>query len=358
MRDPYDVIGVTRDASPADIQKAYRALAFKHHPDRNPEGTEKFKEVQQAFDILNDSEKRRHFDQHGSMGGGQPFPGFDFGFGEGFPNPADFFREIFTQRPARQSERGADTQYTMEIDFAEAVRGCNKELEINKKKPCDRCDHGAISWQTCSACGGSGQQTINQRPFIIQTPCSRCQAKGKIIMASCHDCNGTGFLPGNETERINFDIPAGVDSNTRIRLQGKGEPSQNGAFLGDAYVNLRVRSHPLYNREEEHLFCTIPVSYTQLVLGDTLSLPTFQGEIIIPIPPGTQSGTRFRFGGYGTKDLSKGKIGDLFVAVEVEVPSSPPYSEVLIQLAEAEHNTVSPARKQFKDLLDKLKEKV
>jgi len=356
MKDHYDVLGVTRDASPADINKAYRTLAIKYHPDLNPEGVEKFKEVQQAFDVLNDPEKRHYYDRTGSMGGGSPFPGFGFDFGGGFPNPVDFFRDIFTQRP--QPERGVDVQYTMEINFAEAVQGCNKELEIKKNKSCDKCDHGAISWQTCSECGGSGQRTLNQRPFVIQTPCTRCHAKGKIIIVPCPECHGTGFNPSDEIEIIHFDIPAGVDSKTRIRLQGKGSFSSNGAFPGDAYVNLHVYPHPLFSREEEHLFCTIPVSYTQLVFGDTLSLPTFKEEIMVSIPPGTQSGTRFRFEGYGTKNLSNRKIGDLFVAVEVEVPLSPPYQEVLTQLAEAEHKTSSPARKQFKELLVQLKEKL
>jgi len=360
-KNPYEVLGVSKEASPDEINKAYRELVLKYHPDRNPEGTEKFKEVQQAFEILNNPEKRRDYDRFGAAGGGGS-PGFEFPFGGfgvpgGFPNPEDLIRDIFTRRPpAAHAERGVDVQYGLDIDFAEAVLGCKKELDIRQRKPCDKCDHGAIEWRSCQDCGGTGQRTIHQRPFIVQIPCPRCKAKGKIITATCPECGGSGYDANTQIETVSFDIPAGVDEGTRIRLQGKGDPSLNGTATGDAYVQLHVRPHPLFNREDEHLFCTVPVSYTQLVLGDTISLPTIKGEIQVAIPPGTQSGTRFLFAGYGTKDLSTNRSGDLFVVVEIEIPRPGYYGDAIVPLAAMEREDLTPARARFQETILKIKE--
>ena len=355
--NPYEVLGVERNATKEVIQKAYRDLALKYHPDRNPspEATEKFKEINLAFEILNNPDKRSSYDRFGTAdgSGASPFPGFGgFGGFGGFPNPQDFFDQVLNRRPAQES-KGNTTYMDLNIDFEEAVNGCKKSVQVFAQQVCQQCDHGALGWQTCSACNGAGHRTVNQRPFIIQTTCNYCQGSGRTVTAKCNVCNGTGYTASKE-ETIAFDIPPGVNDGTSVRITGKGGP---GPVPGDLFIKLKVIPHPLFKREDENLFCKVPVSFTQLVLGDTIQLPTLQGEVEIVIPPGTSSGTRFRKVGLGVKNLNNNNHGDLYIEVEVDIPQSMDYLELIVNLSEAEKRHVTPVRRAFADTVLKIKEK-
>ena len=353
--NPYEVLGVERNASKEEIAQAYRKIAFTSHPDRNPapEAAERFKEAAGAFEILGNPEKRSNFDRFGTAenqnGNGMPF-GFNFGGFGGFPNPQDFFNEVLNRHTAQGATQGNPVHMNLNITFEEAINGCNKSVQVFAQQSCPQCDHGAISWETCSACQGAGHRTVNQPPFMIQTTCNNCQGTGKRIKARCQYCKGTGFTAGKE-ETIAFDIPPGVDNDANIRISGKGGP---GAVPGDLFIRIQVTPHVIFNREGENLFCKMPVSYTQLVLGDKIILPTLRGDIEIDIPPGTPSGTSFRKAGFGVKDLRKNLPGDLYVEVQIEIPEKVEY-DFIANLAEAERINVTPARKKFAENLLKMR---
>lgn len=335
-RDYYQVLDVARNASEADIKKSYRRLAMKYHPDRNPgdgEAEEKFKEAKEAYEVLTDAQRRAIYDQHGHEGieasrqGGGPggaggFGGQDFGdiFGEVF---GDIFGGGGGRRGGRsQAFRGADLRYELELDLHQAVFGHQVEIEVPRLLECETCGgSGAAKGSapvTCDTCGGSGQVRISQGFFQLQQTCPRCRGSGRTVKNPCDTCLGQGRV--RRTRKLSVKVPAGVASGDRIRLGGEGEAGRNGGPAGDLYVEIAVRDHPIFERDGEHLSCEVPVSFATAVLGGSVQVPTLEGEVVLKIPPETQSGRVFRLREKGVKPVRGGSRGDLFCRVVVETP--------------------------------------
>ena len=335
-RDYYQVLDVARSASEADIKKSYRRLAMKYHPDRNPgdgEAEEKFKEAKEAYEVLTDAQRRAIYDQHGHEGieasrqGGGPggpggFGGQDFGdiFGEVF---GDIFGGGGGRRGGRsQAFRGADLRYELELDLHQAVFGHQVEIEVPRLLECETCGgSGAAKGSapvTCDTCGGSGQVRISQGFFQLQQTCPRCRGSGRTVKNPCDTCLGQGRV--RRTRKLSVKVPAGVASGDRIRLGGEGEAGRNGGPAGDLYVEIAVRDHPIFERDGEHLSCEVPVSFATAVLGGSVQVPTLEGEVVLKIPPETQSGRVFRLREKGVKPVRGGPRGDLFCRVVVETP--------------------------------------
>jgi molecular chaperone DnaJ len=330
-RDYYKVLDVPREASEADIKKAYRRLAAKLHPDRNPDdkaAEEQFKEVKEAYEVLTDAAKRAVYDQHGhegldaQRGGG---PGFNPG-GEGFGDIfGDVFGDIFGggRRGGRsQVFRGADLRYELELDLSQAVFGASVEIEVPKLAECETC-HGSGAAKgsnpiQCDTCHGQGTVRVSQGFFQLQQPCPRCRGSGKIVKNPCDTCFGQGRV--RRTKKLSVKIPAGVDNGDRIRLSGEGEAGRNGGPAGDLYVEVHVRAHEIFEREGEHLSCEVPVSFVTAALGGTVLVPTLDGQVSLKIPAETQSGRVFRLRDKGVKPVRGGARGDLFCKIMVETP--------------------------------------
>ncbi len=328
-RDYYEVLGISRDTSERDIKKAYKRLAMKLHPDRNQgneESAEKFKEVKEAYEILTDGQKRAAYDQHGhaafeqgSMGGG----GGQGDFGDIF---GDVFGDIFGggRRGGGQqrAQRGSDLRYNMELNLEEAVRGCEKAIEVPTLVGCDIC-HGSgakkgTSAQTCGTCHGQGQVQMRQGFFAVQQACPTCHGRGKIIKEPCGSCHGQGRK--NKTKTLNVKIPSGVDTGDRIRLSGEGEAGEFGAPSGDLYVQVHVRDHKIFERDGNNLYCEVPVSFTMSALGGEVEVPTLDGRVSLKVPAETQTGRMFRMRGKGVKSVRGGGVGDLICKLVVETP--------------------------------------
>jgi molecular chaperone DnaJ len=331
-RDYYEVLGVTRNASEEELKKAYRRCAMKHHPDRNPgdkAAEAAFKECKEAYEVLSDGGKRRLYDQHGhaafehGMGGGNAGPGFG-GFGGADMGDifGDIFGNIFGGGSRQQGpRRGADIGYMMELDLEEAVGGVEKQIHIPTLATCEPCkgsgsEDGKVD--TCSTCGGRGQVRMQRGPFMMQAPCPHCGGAGKTIANPCKHCNGNGRV--EEEKTLAVKIPAGVDSGDRIRLAGEGEAGPAGAPPGDLYVEVRVRPHELFERDGDDLHCEIPIRISQAALGDTVRVPTLDGEVELRIPMETQSGKVFRLRDRGVKSVRSRAPGDLYCKVVVETP--------------------------------------
>jgi molecular chaperone DnaJ len=330
-RDYYKILDVARDASEADIKKAYRRLAMKMHPDRNPgdkASEEQFKEAKEAYEVLSDSQKRAIYDQHGhegleaQRGGGGP--GFNPGeaFGDIF---GDVFGDIFGgQRRGGRSQvfRGADLRYELALDLNQAVFGAAMEIEVPKLSECETCQgSGAAKGSNpiqCETCHGSGTVRVSQGFFQLQQACPRCRGSGKIVKNPCDTCLGQGRV--RRTKRLSVKIPPGVDNGDRIRLSGEGEAGRNGGPAGDLYVEVHVRPHEIFEREGEHLSCEVPVSFVTAALGGTVLVPTLDGQVSLKIPSETQSGKVFRLRDKGVKPVRGGTRGDLFCKVMVETP--------------------------------------
>jgi molecular chaperone DnaJ len=333
-RDYYKVLDVPKTATEAEIKKAYRRLAMKFHPDRNPndnEAEERFKEAKEACEVLTDANKRAIYDQHGHAGieahsrGGGGRSGFSGGdaFSDIF---GDVFGDIFGARrggdPRTQQFRGADLRYELELDLDQAVFGYAAEIEVPKLSECETC-HGSGSAKgstaaACDTCGGSGQIRISQGFFQLQQTCPRCRGNGTIIKNPCDTCLGQGRV--RRTRKLAVKVPAGVDTGDRIRLNGEGEAGRNGGPSGDLYVEVNVREHPIFEREGEHLSCEVPVSFATAALGGTVEVPTLDGDVTLKVPPETQSGRVFRLRDKGVKPVRGGARGDLFCRVVVETP--------------------------------------
>jgi molecular chaperone DnaJ len=330
-RDYYKVLDVPRNASEADIKKAYRRLAMKYHPDRNPgdkEAEESFKEAKEAYEVLTDEQKRAIYDQHGhdgidaarQGGGAGGFGGADFGdiFGE-------VFGDIFGggRRGGRsQVFRGADLRYELELELPQAVFGHTTEIEIPRLMECETC-HGSGAAKghtptTCDQCQGSGQMRISQGFFQLQQPCNRCRGTGRIIRNPCDTCLGQGRV--RRTRKLSVKVPAGVSTGDRIRLGGEGEAGRNGGPPGDLYIEMNVKPHPIFEREGDDLSCEVPVSFATAVLGGSVKVPTLEGDVSLKIPAETQSGRVFRLRDKGVKPVRGGDRGDLFCRVVVETP--------------------------------------
>ncbi|MCG6863282.1 MAG: molecular chaperone DnaJ [Chromatiaceae bacterium] len=329
-RDYYQVLGVSRNASDSDLKKAYRRLAMKYHPDRNPgaEAEQNFKEAKEAYEVLNDPKKRSAYDQFGHAGvdasGGFGGPG-DFG-GSGFSDIfGDVFGDIFGGGPragGRRVHRGADLRYDLSLTLEEAVAGKEVKIRIPTLVECQFCGGtGAkpgTSAKTCPTCSGAGQVRMQQGFFSIQQTCPQCRGKGKVIEEHCGHCRGQGRM--QEQKTLSVKVPAGVDTGDRIRLSGEGEPGEQGGPSGDLYVQVLVKEHPIFTREDNHLFCEVPIGFVVAALGGELQVPTLDRKVMLKIPAGTQTGKMFRMRGKGVKPVRGGAIGDLICRVVVETP--------------------------------------
>jgi len=351
-RDYYEILEISRNASPEDIKRAYRRLALLFHPDRNPgnkEAEEKFKEASEAYSALADPEKRATYDRFGHEGlrgeGFQGFSGFDSSVFEGFEDILGNlfgFGDIFggSSRRRRQSaQRGQDLVLEIELTLEEAATGAEKEIKLNRAGVCFSCRGSRLkpgtSKSVCPACQGRGQVMTQHGFFTLARTCSRCEGAGEIISHPCPDCRGTGRT--REKRTLTVRIPEGVDDGSRLRLEHEGEPGDREGQRGDLYVVLKVAQHPFFQREENNLRCDVPVSFTQASLGATLEIPLLGGETeLLKITPGAQTGDVIRVKGKGMPDLRSRRKGDLFVRVSVRTPDNLTHEEksLLRQLAE------------------------
>lgn len=368
QRDYYEVLGVSKDASQAEIKKAYRKAAVQHHPDKNPDdpkAEEKFKELGQAYEVIGDEEKRAAYDRYGHAafeggGGGRR--------GGGFHDPMDIFSQVFgtdgggifddlfggggRRRDPSGKKRGSDLRYDLEITLEEAAEGIEKELEIEKYAICGKCSgsgskSGGSGAKPCTTCGGRGVVGQQRGIFIQQATCPECRGAGQVIADPCGGCNGNGRKQA--PERVKIRIPAGVDDGTRLRSTGKGDAGLRGGPAGDLYVFLHLKSHDVFQRDEDDLYCEVPLPFSTAALGGELEVPTLTGSATMKIPPGTQGGTTFRLRDRGMPSLSTGRKGDLHVEVQVEVPTklSSEQKEKLKEFTESIGEKNSPMQESF-----------
>jgi len=330
-RDYYEVLGVERGADEKDIKKAYRRMAMKYHPDRNPgdeEAEAKFKELSEAYDVLADPQKRSAYDQFGHAGvdGQGGFGGGGAGAGHGSFSDifGDVFGDIFGGGGGRRSsvQRGADLKYNLELSLEEAVRGTEKTIKVPTLVNCDTCEGSGAKKgtqpATCSTCGGIGQVRMQQGFFAVQQTCPSCSGTGKIIKDPCNSCYGRGVK--EETKTLSVKIPPGVDTGDRIRLSGEGEAGRNGGPAGDLYVEAHVKKHSIFEREGANLYCEVPISFADAALGGEMEVPTLDGRVKLKIPSETQTGRLFRLRGKGVTPVRGGGVGDLLCRVVVETP--------------------------------------
>ncbi len=329
-RDYYEILGVAKDATDDEIKSAYRKLAMKYHPDRNKdnkEAEEKFKELNEANDVLKDAQKRAAYDrfgkaafQNGAGGPGGFNPGdFASGFGSAF---SDIFESMFGEGGARGRSGGGDLQYTLEISLEDAYKGKEATIRVPSAKVCDQCTGSGAEKGTkpekCTVCGGSGRMRSQQGFFTIERTCSACSGTGDVIKNPCKKCGGGGMLRGDKNLKVT--IPAGIDHGRRIRLPGEGEPARNGK-PGDLYVLISIKPHPLFKREESDLFCRVPISFADAALGGTIAVPTLSGKTAnLKIPAGTQTGQQFRIKNQGMSTLRSDNKGDLYIETYLETP--------------------------------------
>lgn len=329
-RDYYQVLDVARTATEADIKKAYRRLAMKFHPDRNPDdkqSEEQFKEAKEAYEVLTDAQKRAAYDQFGHAGlEGQRGAHGGFGNADAF---GDIFGEMFGdifggggRRGRAQVFRGADLRYELELNLEQAVFGDSVDIDFTSLGECEKCSgSGAAPGSkvtNCETCGGAGQVHMRQGPFAVQQACPRCKGRGKIIAQPCDPCLGQGRVRRKKT--LSVKVPAGVDNGDRIRLGGEGEAGRSGGPAGDLYVEVRVREHAIFERDGSHLSCEVPVSFSTATLGGSVEVPTLDGSVSLKIPVETQSGRVFRLREKGVKPVRGGVTGDLFCRVVLETP--------------------------------------
>lgn len=369
-RDFYEVLGVPKNASAAEIKKAYRKLAVKYHPDKNPgdaEAEDRFKELGHAYEVLSDEDKRAAYDRYGHQafsGAGAGGFGSGGGFG-GFHDPMDLFSQVFGgafgggfeeffgggRRQRSGKQRGSDLRYDLEIPLEEAASGVVKELEIEHNCPCETCgtsgSRSGSGSQTCSTCGGRGVVARQAGIFIQQTTCPDCRGTGESITDPCSDCGGEGRI--QKSSRIKIRIPAGVEDGTRLRSSGNGDAGVRGGTPGDLYVFLHVKEHDVFERDGQDLYCRMPLPFSTAALGGELEVPTLDGSASIKIPPGTQGGTLFRVRGRGMPVLSSSQKGDLHVEIQVEVPTrlSSEQQEKLREFSESIGDHNSPMQESF-----------
>lgn len=379
-RDYYDILGVSRTASEDEIKKAYRKLAVKYHPDKNPgdkTAEEKFKELGEGYEVLSNPDKKAAYDRFGhaafTQGGGASASGFGGGGGGGggFHDPFDVFREVFGSQGGGgggsgifgsifedafgggggERGRGSDLRYDMEISLEEAARGCEKEITVTKAETCDHCKGAGAEPGTkrhkCPTCGGRGQVAVSRGFFTVAQTCPRCQGAGETVDKVCVKCKGEGRQ--EKTSKLKVKIPAGVDTGARLRLTGHGEGGTQGAPAGDLHVVIRVKAHELFQRDGNDLHCEVPISFGKAALGGEIKVPTLEGAAMLKIPAGTQSGKAFRLRSKGVPDLRSRGLGDLIIKIYVEVPSklSDLQMEKLQSFLDACNEDTNPQEKSF-----------
>ncbi|HZU26741.1 MAG TPA: molecular chaperone DnaJ [Bryobacteraceae bacterium] len=365
-RDYYEVLGVERSVDDQTLKSAYRKLALQYHPDRNPdnaEAEEKFKEAAEAYSVLSDPQKRAAYDRFGHRGVQNGAQGFD---PSTFADFGDILGDIFgfgdvfgggRRQQRNRAQRGEDLRYDLEIGLEEAMHGLTSDIQVPRMEHCHKCGgtgaerHDGIV--TCPICHGRGEVIYQQSFLSIRRTCSQCNGRGQIIRRPCTQCRGEGYVRAER--RLKVNIPPGVDTGTRLRLSGEGQPGANGGPEGDLYVFIRVKDHPVFEREQDDLHCTVPINFAQAALGTEVSLLTFDGLQTVKIPEGTQSGSRVRLRGMGAPRLQGHGRGDLIVHVDVTTPTrlTREQRKLLEQLNELLPQENEP---QEKGLLDKVKD--
>ncbi|MBK1735102.1 molecular chaperone DnaJ [Halorhodospira abdelmalekii] len=370
-RDYYEALGVAKNASDAEIKKAYRRMAQKYHPDRNPgdeKAAERFKEAKEAYEILSDAQKRAAYDQFGHAGVDPSAGGR--GYGPGGPSPQDFqdiFSDVFGDifgagvRGGRaRAYRGADLRYTLELTLEEAVRGTEEQIQIPTHVECGACkgsgSRGGGAPQTCPTCKGQGAVRVQQGFFALEQTCPRCHGSGSLITDPCPKCRGRGRVEDRKT--LNVRIPAGVDNGDRIRLSGEGEPGEKGGPPGDLYVQIAVKEHEFFERDGADLFCQVPIDIVSAALGGEVEVPTLEGRVSLRIPSGTQSGQIFRLRGKGVKPVRGNRQGDMLCRIQVETPVqlTKRQKELLEEFRGTMRNTGGKHQPQTSSWLDKAKQ--
>jgi len=363
-RDYYEVLAVERAATDEEIKKAYRKLAVKYHPDKNPgdkTAEEQFKELGEAYEVLCDPQKRELYNQYGHSAFDRRTGGFGRG---GFHDPFEVFREVFGgggifedlfggggRQDPTQPQRGDDLRYDMEIAFEEAAHGCEKEITVTKPERCDVCNGSGAEagsrTKTCPTCGGRGQVITSRGIFSIAQTCPHCQGAGRIIEKPCKTCHGNGRK--EKSSKIKLRIPAGVETGSRLRSTGNGEAGFRGGPSGDLYVVLHVKPHEIFQRDGDDLLCEVPVSFIQAALGAEIEVPTLDGKATVRVPAGTQPNTMFRLKGKGVKNIQGYGYGDLHVRINVEVPThlSAAQKGKLQEFADLCNGNESPLRQSF-----------
>jgi molecular chaperone DnaJ len=376
-RDYYEILGVERNADADEIKKAYRKLALKYHPDRNPHdksAEEKFKELGEAYEALNDPQTRAAYDRFGHAAFDPRTRGASGGGAGGFHDPADIFREVFggsggifddlfgggssERRTPGGGQRGDDLRYDMEISFLEAANGCEREITLTKPSPCETCggsgaEKGATT-KTCPTCHGRGQVITSRGIFSLATTCPQCTGRGRVVDKPCRPCGGTGRR--ERSVKITIKIPAGVDTGARLRSSGNGEAGIHGGPSGDLYIVLHVKAHEIFQRDGDDLLCDVPISFAQAALGAEVEVPTLDGPASVKVAAGTQGGAIFRLKGRGIKNVQGHGRGDLLARVQVEVPTklNSAQKAKLEEFARLCDESVHPLGKSFLDSAKRL----
>ncbi|RLS39611.1 MAG: molecular chaperone DnaJ [Planctomycetota bacterium] len=361
QRDYYECLGVEKSAAADEIKKAYKKLALKYHPDRNPgdeEAVERFKEASAAYDVLSDADKRARYDRFGHAGvnGGGGGPQFH-DLGDIFEHFGDIFEGFGLGGGRRRSrggaQRGSDLRTSVTIDLKQAATGIEREVDVPRKKTCEKCSGSGSEPghqpERCDYCGGQGQVIQSQGFFRLQTDCPACRGRGTIIRHKCNGCFGSGRV--DEKVTLNVKVPAGIDNGMQLCLRGEGESGASGGPRGDLYVDVHVRPHSVFKREGVHLLCQVPVSYTQAALGSKIEIPLLEGKTNVELSPGTQPGEVIRLRGKGMPDPRGGRTGDLHLEIQLVVPKKldAEHEAVLRQLATLEQANVMPHQKSWFD---------
>ena len=358
-RDYYEVLGADRNASDSEIKKAYRKLAFKYHPDKNPgnqEAEDKFKEAAEAYEVLRDEKKRGIYDQYGHQGlEGAGFSGFG-GFEDIFSSFGDIFEDFFgfgsNGRSGRSRvQRGSDLRYDLSISFMNAAFGTETEIDVEKLETCTTCEGSGCEPgtypETCGSCNGHGQVSRSQGFFTVRTTCPTCRGAGQTIVSPCTSCRGAGQIKTNK--KVSVKIPGGVDTGSRLRLTGEGEGGHHGGPSGDLYIFIHVKQHEFFARNNTDILCEIPISFVQATLGDEIDVPTLNGEKVLKIRKGTQPGDTYRFRAEGIPSLRTGRRGDQIIQIAVKTPThvSKKQESLLREFAKLEANTLSDKLKNI-----------